>query len=200
MSRVILWRHGNTDWNNNGRIQGQTDVPLNERGRAQAVATAAHLARLEPSLLISSDLSRTWDTAEPLAELTGLPVEREPALRERSFGLWETLTIDQIKERFPQTYARWVDGDPAPGDGLEHLGDLGKRVSEVIRQAHERNPDGITILITHGGSVRWGVATLLGWPEESALTLGPLRNCHWSELGYHREHRGWQLLTHNLGV
>lgn len=200
MSRIILWRHGNTDWNNDGRIQGQTNVPLNDRGRAQAAAAAQRLALLKPDLLISSDLTRTWDTADPLAQLTGLPVEREPRLRERSFGLWETLTMPEVKERYPDSHARWVAGESSPGDGLEPLADLGKRVSEVIRQVHERNPDGLSILITHGGSVRWGVAALLGWPEEAAMTLGAIGNCHWSDLGFQAGRRGWQLLAHNTGV
>jgi probable phosphoglycerate mutase len=200
-SGILLWRHGNTDWNNDGRIQGQTDSPLNERGRAQAAAAAERLAALKPSLIISSDLSRCWDTAAQLANLTGLTVEREPRLRERSFGLWEKLTIAEVRERFPESRARWAAGDPDPGDGLEPLADLGKRVAEVIRQAHERNPRGLSILVTHGGSVRWGVTALLGWPEELGLTLGGLRNCHWSELGVHPEYNtGWQLLTHNVGV
>ncbi|HEX6684475.1 MAG TPA: histidine phosphatase family protein [Candidatus Limnocylindrales bacterium] len=197
---MILWRHGNTDWNNDGRFQGQTDVPLNERGRAQAAAAASMLAGFKPELLISSDLSRTWDTATALAEATGLPLEREPRLRERGFGLWETLTIDEVQERFPQSHARWLEGDSAPGDEIEPLADLGKRVSEVIRQAAERNPDGVSILVTHGGSIRWGVAALLGWPEDSALTLGAVGNCHWSVLGFQPGHRGWQLLAHNLTV
>ena len=201
MTRVLLWRHGNTDWNNESRIQGQTDAQLNERGRAQAAAAAERLAALKPSLIISSDLSRCWDTAAPLARLTGLTVEREPRLRERNFGLWEKLTIAEVKQRFPASHARWVEGDPDPGDGLEPLADLGKRVAEVIRSAQERNPDGLSILVTHGGSVRWGITALLGWPEEIGLTLGGLRNCHWSELGIHPEHNtGWQLLTHNVGV
>ncbi|HZM75118.1 MAG TPA: histidine phosphatase family protein [Candidatus Limnocylindrales bacterium] len=199
--RILLWRHGNTDWNNAGRIQGQTDSLLNEHGRAQAAAAAERLAMLKPSLIISSDLSRCWDTVVPLAKLTGLTAEREPRLRERSFGSWEKLTITEVKQRFPESHARWAEGGPDPGDGLEPLADLGKRVAEVIRQAHDRNPDGMSILVTHGGSVRWGVATLLGWPGELGLTLGGLRNCHWSELGIHPEYSsGWQLLTHNVGV
>lgn len=200
MSRVILWRHGNTDWNNEARIQGQTDVPLNERGRSQAAAAAPRLAQLKPNLLISSDLSRTWDTAAYLGEATGLPIEREPRLRERGFGLWETLTMPEVQVRYPDSHARWVEGDPAPGDGLEPLTDLGKRVSEVIREVIERNPDGLTILITHGGSVRWGIAALLGWSEDAALDLGAIGNCHWSEVGFRPGRRGWQLMSHNIGV
>lgn len=200
MSRVILWRHGNTDWNNAGRFQGQTDVPLNDRGRAQAAASAAVLAGLKPGLIISSDLSRTIDTAKALAEVTGLRPERDARLRERGFGEWESLTVDEVKLRFPQSYSRWIDGDPVPGDGVEPLADLGKRVSEVIRQAAERNPDGVSILVTHGGSVRLGIATLLGWPEDSALTLGAVGNCHWSVVGTEPGRRDWQLLAHNLTV
>ena len=124
----------------------------------------------------------------------------EPRLRERGFGRWETLTIDEVQERFPDSHARWIAGEPSPGDGLESLTDLGKRVAEVMNEVNERHPGGRTVLITHGGAVRWGIAALLGWSEDAALDLGAIGNCHWSELGYRPGRRGWQLLAHNIGV
>lgn len=196
-ARVVLWRHGNTDWNNDRRVQGQTDVPLNDLGRAQATGAASVLAHRKPIRLISSDLSRAVATAAALADLTGLTMERDVRLRERHFGRWQGLLMPEIQQRFPASHARWSSGDPDPGDGIESLSDLGKRTAEVIRQAAERNPDGLTVLATHGGAAKYGVATLLGWSEEAVSSLRVLSNCHWTEvmLG----DRGWQLYAHNVG-
>src|ERR1043165_9622734 len=90
VSRLILWRHGNTDWNAAHRVQGQTDVPLNALGLRQAADVAVKLAPRNPTLLISSDSSRAARTADALADITGLVAQRDPRLRERAFGLWET--------------------------------------------------------------------------------------------------------------
>jgi len=194
--RIILWRHGNTDWNAEHRVQGQTDVPLNALGVRQAAEGAVKLAARNPTLLISSDSSRAARTADALADLTGLRAERDPRLRERAFGRWETLTTPEIKERFPQSRARWEAADPDPGDGIEPLTDLGKRIDEVIREAAERNADGLTVLVSHGGSIKYGTARLLGWPEEILPTIGSIGNCHWVELLLDKGH-SWRLSTYN---
>jgi broad specificity phosphatase PhoE len=199
VTTIILWRHGNTDWNNNGRIQGQLDVPMNERGVTQAVAAAGRLALLNPDLLISSDSGRAVQTAAALTEVLDLRIERDSRLRERSFGPWEGLTIDEVRERFPTSYDRWRTGDPSPEDGLESTDDLGKRVAEAIREAADRVPGGRAILVTHGGSVKWGLMTLLNWPHEVAPTLRGMGNCHWTELR-HDPDRGWELIRYNAGV
>lgn len=196
---IILWRHGNTDWNNNGRIQGQLDVPLNSMGLAQAAGSAGRLALLKPDLVITSDSSRAWQTAAALTDVYDVRVERDARLRERSFGPWEGLTIDEVRDRFPEAYARWRAGEPLPEDGLESTADLGKRVAETIREAADRVADGRVILVTHGGSVKWGVITLLGWPEEIAPTLHGMGNCHWAELR-HDTVRGWELIRYNAGA
>jgi broad specificity phosphatase PhoE len=198
VTTIVLWRHGNTDWNNERRFQGQTDVPLNERGAVQAAAAAAKLAQLQPSLLISSDLSRCASTAAALSELTGLPVERDARLRERSFGEWETHTRDEVAARFPQSYARWLAGHDQPGSGIEPTADLGKRVAEAIRGAAERVVGQTGVLVTHGGSVKWGIGALLGWPEGQTETLRGMGNCHWATLHLDEE-RGWTLVGYNLG-
>jgi glucosyl-3-phosphoglycerate phosphatase len=79
--RLVLWRHGQTEWNVDGRGQGHLDIPLDDVGRDQAKAAATRLASLRPTAIISSDLSRAYETALALAELTGLEVQRDPALR-----------------------------------------------------------------------------------------------------------------------
>ncbi|MET8529977.1 histidine phosphatase family protein [Micromonospora sp. NPDC005172] len=199
MTRLIVWRHGNTDWNAANRVQGQTDVPLNDLGRDQARAAAPLLASLRPDAIVSSDLSRAADTAGALAALTGLPVRTDARLRERHFGQWQGLHLTEVAERFPAEYARWRAGDPAPGADLEPLHDLGERVAAALLAAADATPGGTVVIATHGGGSRQGIGHLLGWPADVLRTIGSLANCHWTEL-QHDDVRGWQLRGHNVGL
>ena len=108
--RIIIWRHGRTAWNLAGRVQGQTDVPLDDIGREQAREAAARLASLQPTRIVTSDLSRARETADELGQLTGLTVETDVRLRERSFGVREGLTMTEAWEQFPEHMARWAAG------------------------------------------------------------------------------------------
>ena len=197
-TRLIIWRHGNTDWNGDNRVQGQTDTPLNDLGRRQAAAAAPRLAALRPDAIVASDLSRAADTAAALAALTDLPVRVDARLREREFGRWQGLTMSEIAERFPEEHARWRAGEQSPGCGIESLDDLGKRVAEALGEAADALPGGTTVLATHGGAARQGCGALLGWPPPVLRTIGGLSNCHWAELR-HDAVRGWQLQSYNVG-
>jgi probable phosphoglycerate mutase len=199
MTRLIVWRHGNTDWNAAGRVQGQTDVPLNDLGREQAAAAAPLLAALRPDALVTSDLRRAADTAAALAALTGLPVNSDARLRERHFGSWQGLALTEVAQRHPDEYARWRAGDPDPGAGVETLDDLGKRLGAALRDAADAAPGGTVVVATHGGAARQGCGHLLGWGPEVLRSLGSLGNCHWTELR-HNDLRGWHLRAHNVGV
>jgi glucosyl-3-phosphoglycerate phosphatase len=198
-TRLIVWRHGNTDWNAVDRVQGQSDAPLNERGRRQAASAAPLLAALRPAAIVSSDLSRAADTAAALAALTGLPVRLDPRLREREYGQWQGRTMSEIAETFPTEHARWRAGEQSPGCGVESLDDLGKRVAEAFQEAAEARPGVTTVLATHGGAARQGCGTLLGWPPSVVRAIGGLSNCHWAELR-HDTVRGWQLRAYNVGA
>jgi probable phosphoglycerate mutase len=198
MIRVVLWRHGRTEWNATDRFQGQTDTDLDETGAAQAVAAAPRLAAYEPCLLVASDLRRAVRTAEALAALTGLAVERDARLRERNFGPWQGLTMDEIRERFPDDFARWGTTAPLGDPGIESVEDMGKRVLAAVRDVTDRLPEGGTAVIaTHGGSARVACGALLGWPPAVWPTLGALGNCRLSELRY-TPVRGWRLVAHNI--
>jgi broad specificity phosphatase PhoE len=199
MTRLIIWRHGNTDWNAANRVQGQTDVPLNDLGREQARAAAPLLAGLRPDAIVASDLSRAADTAAALAALTGLPVRTDPRLRERHFGQWQGLDLTEAAERFPDEFARWRAGAPDPGAEIETLDDLGKRVGAAFQDAADAVPGGTVVLTTHGGGARQGCGHLLGWEHAVLRTLGSLQNCHWTELR-HDDTRGWHLRAHNVGL
>ena len=102
MTELILWRHGQTDHNLVGRVQGQVDIPLNATGLAQAAAAARILASPRPDRIVSSPLSRARTTAQILADLTGLDIEVEADLIERSFGVWEGLDRAAMMDGWPK--------------------------------------------------------------------------------------------------
>ncbi|MGN9804585.1 histidine phosphatase family protein [Micromonospora sp. L32] len=199
MTRLIVWRHGNTDWNAASRVQGQTDVALNDLGHEQARTAAPLLAALRPDAIVASDLSRATATAAALAALTGLPVRADARLRERHFGRWQGLALTDAAARFPEEYARWRAGDPDPGAEIETLDDLGKRVGSALQDAADLGSGGTIVVATHGGAARQGVGHLLGWDHTVLRTIGSLANCHWTELR-HDDVRGWHLRAHNVGL
>ena len=198
MTKLLVWRHGNTDWNATQRVQGQSDVALNDLGRRQAAEAAPLLAALRPDRIWSSDLTRARDTAAALAAVTGLPVSTDARLRERHFGDWQGLYLTEIAERHPEAYARWRAGDPDPGCGVESLDALGKRIGSALQEIAQAG-DGETIVIaTHGGAARQACGYLLGWDASVLGTIGPMHNCHWAELR-HDSDRGWRLQAYNAG-
>jgi glucosyl-3-phosphoglycerate phosphatase len=199
VTRLFLWRHGNTDWNAGDRVQGQSDTPLNELGRQQAAAAAQRLAAMRPTAIVSSDLRRAADTAAALADRTDLPVRLDARLRERHFGDWQGLTIAEIAQRYPAEYARWRAGDDDFGCNAESLSDMAKRVGVALREAVDGAPGGTIVVATHGGAARHGVGELLGWPPEVTWKLVGLANCHWSELRLDAA-RGWRLRSHNASA
>ena len=152
---ILLVRHGETDWNAEGRIQGQTNSPLNERGRAQARALADELSGDDDSIsaVYASDLDRARETAEILAGRLDLPVVVDPALRERNFGSWENRTVDELEARWPGAWARWRDGDEGEGDVEDHLV-LAARVRDAIHRLGAAHAGECILVVTHGGAMR----------------------------------------------
>jgi glucosyl-3-phosphoglycerate phosphatase len=193
----VLWRHGQTVWNAERRFQGQSDIPLDETGQAQAERAARLLAALRPDLIVSSDLSRAAGTAAALARLTGLEVTLDKDLRERSGGSWEGLTDTEIRTRYPVEHASWTppDGEPSAV--------VAERVAAALHRAAEAvsgpgTPNGLAVVASHGAALRLGMSRLLGMPEELFGVLGPLSNCSWSVLG--RRNGRWRLVEHNAGT
>jgi probable phosphoglycerate mutase len=199
VTRLILWRHGQTGFNAEARVQGQFDAELSETGVDQAVAAAQRLATLEPDLLVSSDLRRASVTAAALAEVTGLQVTYDARLRERHFGEWQGLLLSEITMRWPDAYAQWRRGEPVADMGIEEIDDLAKRVATALQEIVAGAPDRSTIVVTtHGGAAKHGVGAILGWPSTVTRSLVGLDNCHWTEL-VSSSVRGWQLRAHNVG-
>jgi broad specificity phosphatase PhoE len=198
VSRLIVWRHGNTDWNATHRVQGQTDVTLNAVGRQQAVDAAELLIKMRPDAIVSSDLQRAADTAAALAALSGLTVSYDKRLRERYFAAWQGLTMVEVAQQFPAEHARWTAGEEVGGD-VESLDDLGERVAAALLAAAALAPPGGTVVVaTHGAAARQGIGHLLGWPPAQLRSLRALQNCHWVELT-HDSKRGWQMAAYNVG-
>jgi probable phosphoglycerate mutase len=198
VTKLLLWRHGQTAWNAERRIQGHHDAKLNDAGRAQARAAAERLALREPDAIVASDLSRASDTAAALAALTGLRPTYDVRLRERSFGQWETLLATEVQERWPDGWSRWRRGEPIDDAGVERIEDVTKRVGEALTEIAERHAGETVVVVTHGGVVRHGIEAVLEWPPQVVYSLAPAANCHWSEL-HHDPGGGWQLYSHNAG-
>ncbi|HEY6785678.1 MAG TPA: histidine phosphatase family protein [Trebonia sp.] len=200
--RLVLLRHGQTIWNAEHRFQGQTDIPLDETGMAQADRVGHLLAALRPDTLVSSDLSRAVATAQPLAKLTGLVVSVDKDLRERSGGRWEGLTDDEIRERYPRERETW---SPPDGEAAEAVAD--RTAAALQRVADSIPPGGLAVVVSHGGALRFGMERLLEIGGQASGVLGPLSNCSWSVLGQHTGHQPggdrvtrWRLLEHNAGT
>ena len=198
--RIVLWRHGRTEWNATGRFQGQTDIDLDEIGRAQAWQSARRLAALEPDLLISSDLRRTRDTMAALAEITGKSLQLDERLRETFAGEWQGLTGAEIASRYPEEYKAWRAGDPLlKVGGGETRQDVAERMAAAVRDIAARlADDGLAVLTTHGGAARLGIAALIGMPLERFTNIGGLSNGSWSML--RDTDQGWVLVEHNAGT
>lgn len=152
-TRFCLLRHGETDWNVDGRLQGQFDVPLNDRGRAQAEAAARRLAEFPFSRIVSSDLSRAAQTAAAAGRALGLPVETTPRLRERFFGDFQGLTHEEARARAPQAHASFRERDPdaRPPGGGESFAEFFARVRGTLVDLARENAGGSVLIVAHGG-------------------------------------------------
>jgi probable phosphoglycerate mutase len=153
---LLLVRHGETDWNAEGRLQGHTDRLLNDFGRRQARALAGELAGEQLDALYASDLARARETAEIVGERLGLPVVLDADLREKDWGSWEGLT-------------------PSERDAVEFVGEgteeHRERILGALRRIAARHPHGRVLVVTHGGSLRRVQAAALG------MALPVVENC-----------------------
>lgn len=157
MTTLLLVRHGETDWNADGRLQGQTDRPLSDFGRNQARKLAEELAGEPLEAIYSSDLVRARETAEIVGERLGLPVVLDAELREKDWGTWEGLTaVERDRVEFV-------------GESTE---EHQERMLRALRRIAERHPGGGSVLVvTHGGSMRRVQTAALG------MALPVIENC-----------------------
>ena len=165
MTHLILVRHGQTEWNLNGKYQGQSDVPLTERGRKQAQLLAEHFPVDHVDAIYCSTLCRARVTAETIAARFGLTVKPDPAFRELSFGDWEGLTYQQIVEGWPEGMANFLhhpDILQIPhGESFPQLQERGmKRLNEVLAE----HKDQTIVVVCHGAILRSLLCAILGIP------------------------------------
>lgn len=196
VSRVVIWRHGRTEWNAAGRFQGQLDPPLDEVGRDQASRAAAHLVAgglcADNTVVVSSDLRRAAETAATLTALLGVPLRLDRRLREHGLGTWEGLTRDEVAARYPDQYTDWLAGRPVMGRGGEDAGQVTARALAAMAEL-PRMPN--AVLVTHGGTASRLIEALLRLEPDHRRVFGPLGNCSWSELAAHDGR--WRLMRYN---
>jgi broad specificity phosphatase PhoE len=152
VTTLLLVRHGETDWNRDARWQGHSDTPLNELGRGQARELAESLDGVDA--IYSSDLARARETAEILGERLGVEVRLDERLRERSFGAWEGLTMDEIERRFREAHDRWRSGEGFGAEDAESFKEFAARVLSFIEDVLGGHPEETVLVVAHGGSIR----------------------------------------------
>jgi broad specificity phosphatase PhoE len=168
VKRLVLVRHGESIWNAEGRVQGQSCAGLSELGHAQARAVAVALAATYPvASVVTSDLQRTVETTAPLAEALGVEPTLDATVRERSFGSWERRLRREVVADDPDRWQRWLDGEEVIAEvGGESATQLTDRVVPRLRELLASTPDGgVTIVVTHGGPIWHGTHVLLDVPR-----------------------------------
>ncbi len=163
-TNVYLIRHGQTDWNRDRICMGQADVPLNQLGHEQALRAAERLRDAPLSTIVSSDLTRTIETAQPLAEIHGLSVNTDASFRELDYGDWQGIPQDELPRQYPEAFREDPRLDPLGfhPDGGERVRDLYDRVTAAFERIALDYPHRSLALIAHGGVVRCLANHVLG--------------------------------------
>lgn len=199
LRRVVLWRHGETDYNASGRMQGHLDSLLTETGWNQARFAAPILVGFEPEVVVSSDLRRARDTATVFTQATGLPLRVDQRLRETHLGKWQGLTTAEVAAEWPDGLVNWqVDARYSPPGGESRV-EVAARATRVVEEL-DAEFDGTVLLATHGGLITGLTASLLGLPLESWRALAGISNCHWTTLVRRGSQPAWRLEAYNAGI
>jgi probable phosphoglycerate mutase len=154
VTKLLLARHGETDWNRERRWQGHADPPLNDLGREQARQLADRLAGEPLAAIYSSDLRRAHETASIVARGKGMDVLVDRDLREIDIGRWSGLTHDEIRVRFPDDFRRWREGRTVVGRGGETHEELTTRVLAAARRIAAAHPAEAVLIVSHGGALK----------------------------------------------
>jgi broad specificity phosphatase PhoE len=168
MGRLVIVRHGETAWNAEGRIQGHSDIELSERGVLQARAVAKRLAGTHIDAAYSSDLVRASDTAKMILEDRDVALSQNHLLRERYYGVFEGLTVDERRDQFPAMFQASLvkDLDFAPTGGESSRQTL-IRIGPFVTEIKARHLDETVLLVGHGGSLRAAILALMEFPAEA---------------------------------
>ena len=177
MGRIVLVRHGEAEGNREHRLIGWSDVGLTALGHHQAGLVADRLGSTEIARVVSSDLRRTMQTAEPLARTLDIEALREPRLREINNGAWTGFSPDQVAKNWPELWQRYVAGEDVPRPEGERWADVRERVVSALEEYLAA--DGTTIIFTHGGPVVISAAWASGVRIEGNVfkaTIGAAEN------------------------
>ncbi|MET0897612.1 MAG: glucosyl-3-phosphoglycerate phosphatase [Mycobacterium sp.] len=194
--RLVLLRHGQTEWNAGSRMQGQIDTDLTDLGRSQAIAAAEVLAKRQPLLIMSSDLRRAYDTAAALGERTGIPIEVDIRLRETHLGDWQGLNHLEVDDVAPGARLAWRDDARWAPHGGESRVDVAARSLPVVTEllvgqaewgseTDGADADRPVVLVAHGGLIAALTAAVLDLPVDNWPILGGMGNASWVQLSGH---------------
>ena len=192
-TRICLVRHGETTWNVDRRVQGQIDIPLNERGLLQAQATAQALLAERIDTLYGSDLGRAWVTAGRIAVPRGQPVMPEPLLRERHYGAFQGLTYAEARARHPEEFRRFEAREPVaqfPGGSGESLLQFDARIWGLVETLRARHAGHTLLLVTHGGVLDIVARRVRGLPLTGKRDFD-IANCALNWIAHDSE--GWRI-------
>jgi glucosyl-3-phosphoglycerate phosphatase len=201
LRRLVLWRHGETDYNAGRRMQGQLDSTLTPVGIEQARRAARVIAGFGPQVLLTSDLRRASDTAAVLAEHTGLVPGIDKRLRETHLGHWQGLTHAEVDAAWPGARLTWrLNPEWAPLGGETRV-EVATRARAVVDELDEKDVE-TAVLCAHGGLIGSLSASLLNLPVANWSSFGAIGNCRWTVLGRLRRaaELPWRLLTYNAGL
>jgi probable phosphoglycerate mutase len=197
-NRILLWRHGQTDWNIINRFQGHSDIALNKVGIYQAELAAPIIAGMEPTAILSSDLSRARDTASKLGEIVNMEVLIDERLRETNGGHWEGKTGAENRAADLENFVRWIDGNDNPAGTIgEKRSEVAARASAAIDEFLGDKENQLVVVATHGGTARCLIGHYLHLPMAHWGKIGGLSNARWSIL--QTSPKGWHLAEHNAG-
>ena len=167
MKKLILVRHGETEWNARKTLQGQSDIDLSERGIAQAKALKRMVEQFEPDTAIVSDLKRATHTAQILGWAKAAP---DAAWREADLGQWTGRDAKELVAQNPVHYQAWRDGKDAPPGG-ESFADFKARIAKALSAL--QSSQGNVLVITHGGVVRAVLSHLIGLHPDRIVAVNP---------------------------
>ena len=161
--KLILARHGETDWNRDNRIQGHSDIGLNERGKEQARCLASQLKEEIITAIYTSPLRRAWETALTIAEFHQLPVQVEPDLAELDVGEMDGLTFEQMRNKYGDILREWVrDAGPVKMPQGESLEELQGRAWAAIQRMLQKHPEGTVIVVSHNFAISTIICQAIG--------------------------------------
>lgn len=199
LARLVMWRHGETEFNADRRMQGQLDSVLTPLGLEQARRAAPVIAGFGPQALLTSDLRRASDTAAVLADCTGLVPNADKRLRETHLGRWQGLTHTEVDAAWPGARLAWrADAEYSPPGGETRV-EVAARALPVVAELDAGDVES-AVLCVHGGLIISLTASLLDLPVANWPAFGGMGNCRWTVLERRVPGGPWRLIMYNAGL